>query len=610
MSDKEKVIMTGNQAIARGFYEAGGLVAASYPGSPTVEILETANQYPEIDAAFSTNEKVALETAIGASFAGVRAMVSMKHVGVNIAADPLLTFTQTPVRGGFLLVSGDDPGMHSSQNEQDNRNLAKFANMAVVVPGDSQEAKEYTKKALELSEKYAMPMMLQITSRACHSRCLVETGKREEVIQDEFPRDVPSYAMIPPNTFDKQYAMKERLERIVADGEAEKWCQMEENDQAETLIVTAGLPYYHLKEIEEKLKPVSILKLGMVYPLPLNHLKELIQPYKQVIVIEEMTPFIENELVLANISCQGKKYFSFTGELDSQEILAGLRNAGLAREMSVVSRQEEEVEKEKVTPRPPLFCPGCPHRPVFDILKKSKVMVNNDIGCYSMGLFPPFEASHSLISMGATIGISTGMLKANRKAGREIPLVSVIGDGTFFHSGMPGMVNLMDHLEPEDNLTIILLDNGTTAMTGGQKNASTGKRMTEKEKHIHIPSLIKEMGIEEVQILDQFRYKETSDAVKKAIKTPGLSVLVMTRPCALHFKIKEPVFYVEPETCIGCRTCIKTNCPPLRMKKYEGQEKEKSSIDPSMCVGCSICAQVCPVNAIKRREGRGTNEAN
>lgn len=607
MSKSNQKIMTGNQAIARGFYEAGGVVAASYPGSPTVEILESVGEYPEMDAEFSVNEKVALETAIGASFAGARTMVSMKHVGVNIAADPLMTFTQTPVRGGFLLVSGDDPGMHSSQNEQDNRNIAKFANMAVLVAADSQEAKDYTKRALEISETYEMPVMLQITSRVCHSRCLVEVGERKEVVKEAFPRDVPSYAMIPPNTFDKQYTMKERLERLGEDPEILFLNPLEKEEGAKTLIVTSGLPYYHLKELGELDNPVDILKLGMVYPLPKTWLKNQMKDYEKVVVIEEMTPFIENELKLMGISCTGKEYFPFTGELSQEVLWEGLQKAGLVKK-DESNEKLMTAQDLSVTPRPPLFCPGCPHRPIFDVLKKSKVMVNNDIGCYSMGLFPPFDAAHSLISMGATIGISTGMLKANRKAGRDIPLVSVIGDGTFFHSGMPGMINLLSHLHPEDNLTILILDNGTTAMTGGQKNASTGKRLSEKAKHVEIPQLLKAMGIEEVQVLDQFQYQKTSEAMKNAIATPGLSVLVMTRPCALHFKIKEPVYQVDPEICIGCRTCIKTNCPPLRMKKYEGKEKLKSSIDPSMCVGCSICAQVCPVDAIKRRGEQ--NEAN
>ena len=598
MSESNKVVLTGNEAIARGFYEAGGLVASSYPGSPTVEIIEAIKGYPEIEAAFTTNEKVALETAIGASFAGVRALVSMKHVGVNIAADPLMTFTQTPTRGGFVLISGDDPGMHSSQNEQDNRNLAKFANMAVLVPGNSQEAKDYTKMALEISETYHLPVMVQITSRVCHSRCVVQLDDRREHLGEPFPRDVANYAMIPPNTFDKQYAMKERLEKLAEGGESQALNQLEEQKGAKTLLITSGLTYYNLKELGDLGEPVSILKLGMAYPLPKEWLKQVTAKYDKVIVVEEMTPFLENELKLMGIACEGKEYFSFTGELLSENIEEGLLKAGVMKTRKLIA--EGQVKPVQVTQRPPLFCPGCPHRPVFDILKKTKAMVNNDIGCYSMGLFPPFEASHSLISMGATLGISIGMIKANRLANRPEPLVSVIGDGTFFHSGMTGMVAMLEELKPEDNLTILILDNGTTAMTGGQENAATGKRLAKEDVSVDIPALLKAMGMENVQVVDQFKYKEASESIKEAIKTPGLNVIITTRPCALHFRIKEPIFQVDPEVCIGCRTCIKTNCPPLRMKQYEGIDKLKSSIDPTMCVGCSICAQVCPVDAISR----------
>lgn len=598
MNENNKVVLTGNEAIARGFYEAGGLVASSYPGSPTVEILDAIKQYQAIDASFTTNEKVALETAIGASFAGVRALVSMKHVGVNIAADPLMTFTQTPTRGGFVLISGDDPGMHSSQNEQDNRNVAKFANMAVLVPGNSQEAKDYTKIALEISEAYHMPVMVQITSRVCHSRCIVQQAERRENLGEPFPRDVPNFSMIPPNTFDKQYAMKERLENLAAGQEPHRLNQLDEKEGAKTLLIISGLTYYNLKELGDLDEPVSILKLGMAYPLPKEWLQRVTAQYERVIVVEEMTPFLENELKLMGIPCQGKEYFSFTGEMLSETIEEGLLQAGVMTTRKLT--REAKSLPAPVTQRPPLFCPGCPHRPVFDILKKTKVMVNNDIGCYSMGLFPPFETSHSLISMGATLGISIGMIKANRRAKRPEPLVSVIGDGTFFHSGMTGMVALLDELKPEDNLTILLLDNGTTAMTGGQENAATGKRTGSKKTSVDIPALLKAMGIENVQEVDQFTYKEASSTIKEAIKKPGLKVIVAIRPCALHFRIKAPVFQVDPKVCIGCRTCIKTNCPPLGMKQYEGIEKLKSSIDPTMCVGCSICAQVCPVDAISR----------
>ena len=319
-NEGKKVVLTGNEAIARGFYEAGGLVASSYPGSPTVEILETIKQYSEIEASFTSNEKVALETAIGASFAGVRTLVSMKHVGLNIAADPLMTFTQTPTRGGFVLISGDDPGMHSSQNEQDNRHFAKFANMAVLVPGNSQEAKEYTKTALEVSETYHMPVMVQITSRVCHSRCIVTLEDRQEAIGEPFPNDVTNYAMIPPNTFEKQYHMKERLEKLAAGAEPKALNQLEEKEGAKTLLITSGLAYYNLKELGDLGEQVSVLKLGMAYPLPKEWLKRVTTGYERVIVVEEMTPFLENELKLMGIPCRGKEYFSFTGEMLSETI--------------------------------------------------------------------------------------------------------------------------------------------------------------------------------------------------------------------------------------------------------------------------------------------------
>ncbi|MDW7678367.1 MAG: thiamine pyrophosphate-dependent enzyme, partial [Bacillota bacterium] len=462
-------------------------------------------------------------------------------------------------------------------------------------------------KALEISEAYHLPVMVQMTSRVCHSRCIVQLQDRKEMIGEAFPRDVPSYAMIPPNTFDKQYAMNERLEKLSAGPEIMALNQLEEANGAKTLIITSGLPYYNLKELGALDQPVSVFKLGMAYPLPGEQLQDLAERYQQILVIEEMTPFIENELKTMGIPCKGKTFFPFTGELHCETIEAGLKEAGLIKELHKAVASDQEAAP--VPQRLPLFCPGCPHRPVFDILKKSKARVNNDIGCYSMGLFPPFEASQSLISMGATLGISTGMLKANRIAGRPIPLVSVIGDGTFFHSGMPGMVNLWDSLQPDDNLTILILDNGTTAMTGGQKNAATEKWTGGSGKYVEIPVLLKGMGFDDVQVLDQFRYKETSEAINKAIQTPGVSVIVTTRPCALHFRIKEPIFQVDPEICIGCRTCIKTNCPPLRMKKYAGIEKLKSSIDPAMCVGCSLCAQVCPVNAINRPVGKKKENA-
>lgn len=589
-----KAVLTGNQAIARGFYEAGGLVAASYPGSPTVQIMETLKEYEEIYAEFSPSEKVALEVAIGGSLYGARAMASMKHVGVNIAMDPLMTFTQSPVNGGFVLVTGDDPGMASSQNEQDNRIIGKFANMGIFYPGSSQEAKDFMKVALELSEKFKTPMMVDITSRVCHSRGIVELEDRQEVKPKGFTRDVEKYTMLPPHNIKAQYFMKERIEALEEYAYDAPFNILEEVEGSDTLIVTSGLMYYNLKELN---LPVSIYKLGMVYPISTRRIKELSEKYKNIIVLEEMMPFIENELKLKGIDCKGKEYFSFTGELFTEDIEEGLYKAGVIKE-----RKYADIKPVETVARPPMFCAGCPHRPVFDILKKLNVTVIGDIGCYSMAVLPAWKATHAMYSMGATVGITKGMNKAMRKNGDKKPIVSVIGDGTFFHSGLPGFINLVHQVDEEDNMTFIILDNKTTAMTGGQHTASSGRFNEKDDMDVDIKTLLKSMGIENIQEVDQFEYKKTREIIRKATREKGISVIITTRPCALKYKIKEPHFYVEPEICIGCRTCVKINCPPIRMKKYKGIDELKSSIDPDECVGCSVCSQVCPVGAIKRSQ--------
>lgn len=601
----EVKLMTGNEAAARGFYEAGGLVASSYPGSPTVELLEAVRAYtPEVYAEFSVNEKVAMEVAIGASFTGARSMVSMKHVGVNIAMDPLMTFTQTPVQGGFLLVSGEDPGMASSQNEQDNRVLGKFANMAILDPGSSQEAKDFAKLGFSLSEDYSLPVMLRMTSRVCHSRAPVETNEREIREITGFSKIPEDFGMVPPNTFPKQFEMKARIERLMEEASGwdinflEAW---EENEKAsvpasdfpaKTLVITSGLLYYNLKELEA---PVDIYKLGMVYPLPVEALRSLVADYDQVLVLEELTPFIENELKIHGIACEGKKYFSFTGELHTEMIEAGLVKAGVLQ----AAKYETGGEIDTVA-RISMFCAGCPHRPVFDILKKNKVSVLGDIGCYSLAVLEPLHMLNTIISMGATIGIMKGMSKALSLSAKAEPLVSVIGDGTFFHSGMTGALNLLHQLDPKDNLTLIILNNGTTAMTGGQMTAASGSYTEDWDMNASIPELLKAMGFPRVRVVDQFDYKGAKVAIEEELKFEGLSLVMTTRPCALNFKIREPYFVVDPQICIGCRSCVKTNCPPIVMKHYEGIEKLKSSIDPDLCVGCSVCSQVCPVNAISR----------
>ncbi len=584
-------VMTGNEAAARGFYEAGGLLASSYPGSPTVELLEAVKEYKEIYAEFSVNEKVALEVAIGSSFYGARSMVSMKHVGVNVAMDPLMTFTQTPTQGGFVLVTGDDPGMASSQNEQDNRIIGKFANMGILYPGSSQEVKDSVKWGLTLSEQFEMPFMVDVTSRVCHGRGIVTLGEREEHKPKGFTPDNNKFTMLPPITHARQYAMKERLEALAEYAYDAPMNLYHEVEGSKVLLVATGLVYENLRELQV---PYSIYRPGLVYPLSARRLKELREKYDRIIVIEEMMPFIENELKLMGIHCEGKEWFSFTGEQNSEDIEEGLLKAGLLTKKRFLS-----FDKDPVVVRPPMFCSGCPHRPVFDILKKMKVTVMGDIGCYSMSVLPAFEASHTMISMGATVGITKGMNKIMRMEGSEKPLVSVIGDGTFFHSGMTGFANLLHQLDEKDNMTFIVLENGTTAMTGGQQNGSSGKYDVNDDMHMDIKAILNTMGIDNVQYVDQFDYKLFRDTLKEEVKKKGISVIIATRPCALKFKIKEPHYYVDPNICIGCRSCVKTNCPPIRMKEYKGIEGLKSFIDPEMCVGCSVCSQVCPVGAIK-----------
>ncbi len=594
---KNKVVMSGNQAISRGFYEAGGRVASSYPGSPTVGVLQSIkDNYSEIYSEFSVNEKVALEVGIGASFAGARTMVSMKHVGVNVAADPLMTFTQTKINGGFLLITGDDPGMASSQNEQDNRILGKFAHMAVYDPGNSQEALEFTKIAIDASEKYIMPTMMRITSRVCHSRSIVALGERVEKEVSGYPDTPKEFAMIPPNTFIKQFAMADRIDKLTIDANDMPINRYEPSPTGrdDVLIITSGLMYYNYKELG---LDYSVYKLGMVYPLPIKKMHDLAKKYRRIIVIEEMMPFIENELKVHGISCEGKHFFSITGELNTEDIEDGLVTA------KVLNEHTYPVEKEDETvARLPMFCSGCPHRPVFDVLKKAKTSVIGDIGCYSLAYLEPLSSVNSIISMGASVSMMKGMSKALKNGGKAKPLACVIGDGTFFHSGMTGMLNMLHQMDDEANMTVIILNNGTTAMTGGQATAVSKAYTDKADMNVKIPDLLSSMGFDRVKIVDQFDYKEAKKVIDEELKYEGFSVVMTTRPCALNFKIKETPFYVDPSVCIGCRSCAKTNCPPILMKEYEGYDKLKSSINKDMCVGCSVCAQVCPVGAIKRYE--------
>lgn len=588
----EKVVLTGNQAISRGFWEAGGVVASSYPGSPTVEILESLKNYPEVYCEWGTNEKVAFEVAMGGSFAGARSMVSMKHVGINIAADPFMTFTQIKTKGGFILVVGDDPGLTSSQNEQDSRFWAKYANIPVFEPSNPQEAKDFVKIGLNISETFNTPVLLKMTSRLCHCRGIVELSDREEKEIEGFVAEQSRYCMLPPHANKQQYFMKERIEKLKAFNNELDLNTLDEVEGSDTLIISSGMPYECLKELNAK---ASILKLAMVWPLPIEKIKNLSNKYRQIVVIEELMPYIEEALKINGIEVKGKEYFSFTGELNIDEIRKGLEKLDI---ISKADANETDVESEEIPSRTPMLCSGCPHRPIFHILKMANATVMGDIGCYSLGILEPFEVHKTNISMGASLGNALGVAVAQNRAGKKKPIVATIGDGTFFHSGMTGMLQLA---KTKENITVIVMDNRTTAMTGGQETFTTGDYFKDRDSYsVSIPEVLKAFGIKDITVVDQFKYKETKETIHAAMKREGLSVIVTTRPCALNFKIKQPHFYVDENICISCRSCIRTNCPPISMKQYPGKDKKNSYINPDMCVGCSVCSQVCPVGAIKR----------
>lgn len=596
----KKAVMTGNEAVARGFWEAGGQVASSYPGSPTVQIMDSLKQYGDIYAEWATNEKVALEIAIGGSIAGARSMVSMKHVGINIASDPLMTFTQTRTKGGFLLVVGDDPGLSSSQNEQDSRFWGKYANMAVLDPSNPQEAKDFIVEGLKISEQFSTPVLIRLTSRLCHCRGIVELAERQEAKVEGFVEDQSRYCMLPPYANKQQYFMKERIENLESFNNQCSLNSLEEVEGSDVLIITSGMPYECVKEINPR---ASILKLGMIWPLPLTKIKNLTTKYKRIIVIEELLPLIEDTLKASGIFAEGKKYFSFTGEFTVESIKDSLISTGvsLPKEDEIVGKisnpKTENIEETSLPSRTPMLCAGCPHRPIFHILKNAKALVIGDIGCYSLAILEPFEVHKTNISMGASLGMTLGVAAAHSKANINKPIVATIGDGTFFHSGMTGFIQLA---QTKENITVIVLDNRTTAMTGGQTTPTTADYFKEKDLYnVNIHEILKTFGIKDITVIDQFEYKEAKEAILSAMKREGLSVIVTTRPCALNFKVKEPHYYVDENICISCRNCIRTNCPPISMELYKGKTKKNSYINPDMCVGCSVCSQVCPVGAIK-----------
>jgi indolepyruvate ferredoxin oxidoreductase alpha subunit len=592
----ERKLLTGNEAVARGAFEAGLLFASAYPGTPSTEILENLALYKEdLYCEWAPNEKVALEAAIGASMAGVRALAAMKHVGVNVAADPLFTFSYTGVNGGCVLVSADDPGMHSSQNEQDNRNYAVAARIPMLEPSDSREAKEFTALAFALSETYDCPVLLRLTTRICHSKSIVTLGARGEVPVRPYKRDIEKYVATPANARHMRARMEAREAALAAYANSAPINAAEYNGR-KIGVVSAGVAYQYARDAfgEE----ASYLKLGMTYPMPIELVRTFAAAVETLYVVEELDPYMERQLAAAGIACIGKKRIPATGELD----------ADILRK-SVFGIAPQTVRADTpAAPRPPSLCAGCPHRGFFYVLSKKKnVMITGDIGCYTLASAPPLSAMDSCFCMGGGISAGHGAAAAFRRTGAPQKVVAVIGDSTFFHSGI---TSLMDAVYNKGSSVTVILDNRTTGMTGHQENPGTGfTLMGEQTTEVDIPALCKAIGVkgQNIYIADPLSLAETEAALDDALAKDEPTVIIARRPCVLkrfsaadrrEFDLAPRHCVIDPALCVKCGQCVKTGCPAI----HAGRE---ISIDEASCTGCEVCGQLCKFGAIALRTAGG-----
>ncbi len=570
-----KELMLGNQAVARGAYEAGVAVATAYPGTPSTEITEYIAKYDEIYTEWSPNEKIALEVAIGASLAGGRAIVSMKHVGLNVAADPLFTVSYTGVNGGLVIVVADDPGMHSSQNEQDSRFYARSAHIPMLEPSDSQEAKDYIKCAFELSEKYDTPVIVRLTTRVAHSQSLVETAEPQPITLKEYVKNPNKYVMMPGMAKARHIVVEQRMKRLTKDSYDLDINKIEKGNSS-IGIITSGVVYHYAKEV---LPEASYLKLGMIHPLPKDLILEFASKVDKLYVLEELEPVIEEQIKSWGIQVSGKELFSVQGEYTANMIERAIKGS------TVNMKQKEELPN-----RPPVLCPGCPHRAVFYNLKKLKLTAMGDIGCYTLGALPPLEGMDACVCMGASIGMAHGFEKAKGKDSSK-KVVGVIGDSTFIHSGIGGLIDIVYN---KGVSTILILDNSITAMTGHQDNPSTGRTIKgEITAALDLVALVKATGINNVRVIDPFNLKESEAALKEEIERDQPSVIIFKRPCALLDKSQSSPLKIDSEKCTSCGLCLKLGCPAIQ-KKEEGMV-----IDESLCNGCKLCTQVCRFNAME-----------
>lgn len=573
-----KKLMLGNAAFARGLYEAGVTVVSSYPGTPSTEITECAAEYDEIYAEWAPNEKVAMEVALGASIAGSRSFCGMKHVGLNVAADPLYTASYTGVNGGMVIAVADDPGMHSSQNEQDSRHHAIASKVLMVEPSDSAECKDFVKTSFELSEKYDVPVIVRMCTRVAHSQSAVEICDRVVPTQKEYIKNPQKYVMMPAFARGRHVFVEERTKKLTEYAEKSPLNKVIDNG-GDIGIITSGISYQYAREaMGDK---ASYLKLGVVNPLPVELIKDFCAKYKKVYVIEELDDIIETHCKKLGLDVVGKELFGYIGEF-SQAVVA---------EKLLGVKAESTAFDGNVPVRPPVMCAGCPHRGLFYCLSKNKVTVSGDIGCYTLGASAPLSAMDTTICMGASISALHGFNKA-RGEEAEKSTVAVIGDSTFMHSGMTGLVNIAYN---STNSTVIILDNSITGMTGHQQNPTTGKNLKgDPAAAVNLEELCKAIGIKRVRVVDPYNLAETEAAIKEELAAPEASVIISRRPCALLKYVKhKPALKVVNDKCKGCKMCLKLGCPAISVR--DG----KAVIDHTQCVGCGICTEVCKFGAIE-----------
>lgn len=572
-----KKLLIGNEAVARGLYEGGLRVASSYPGTPSTEITECIAKYDDVYSEWAPNEKVAMEVAVGSSIAGARSFCAMKHVGLNVAADPLFTASYTGVNAGMVIAVADDPGMHSSQNEQDSRHYAKAAKILMLEPSDSEECLEYAKAAYELSEKFDTPVILRLTTRVAHSRSIVNIGERNDIGVKEYVKNPGKYVMMPAMAKKRHIVVEDRMVAEREWAETASINTVEYNDK-KIGVISSGICYQYAKEaLGDR---VSYLKLGCVNPLPIELIKNFAANCDKVYVLEELDPFIEEHCKQIGIDVIGKDAFTLQGEY-SQNLIA-----------KVIFGETKPTMKADIDipARPPVLCAGCPHRGLYYALKKLKLTVSGDIGCYTLGALPPIGMMDTCVCMGASVSALHGRNKADENNCKNS--VAVIGDSTFIHSGITGLIDIAYN---QSNSTVIILDNSITGMTGHQDNPTTGKTIKgDPTTAVSLELLAKAVGIDRVRVVDPYNLKECEDVIREEVAADEPSVVISRRPCALLKYVKHnPPLKINKDKCVGCKMCMKIGCPAISMR--DG----KSEIDFTQCVGCNVCSQLCRFDAIE-----------